>query len=440
MKSALGTLPAGALAVAFIAASAPLGCSQTSAPEGSCEGASASCHPQPADAGESDAGATCHEGVSAATCAALAAIQLPSTLPPSNGNAHADDSNAALFGFHVFFDSRFSSNTNVRCETCHSVEHDFDDNLPTPTGGVGSGTRNAPTIFNAARYTSFMWDGRADSLWSQPLLALENPNEMAFTRLEIAHLLATLYAKEYATAFGPLPDMSDMTRFPARGAPGDPAFDAMAPADQETIDEVVANLGKALEAYMRHLATGPSPVDKYLAGDQTALTDTQVQGMYVFASAGCIDCHNGPQLSDGLFHNLGVAAAPGQAPDPGRSQGVKTLESSPFNAMGPFFDGAPVDMVPLTPVLGGFRTPSLRNLTGSAPYGHNGTFATLESIVDFHLSGGGSDPSGYVGDMDPLLKPHVLSDEDRSALLEFLRALDGQYPGLPWGQWPNGNG
>jgi cytochrome c peroxidase len=79
-------------------------------------------------------------------------------------------------------------------------------------------------------------------------------------------------------------------------------------------------------------------------------------------------------------------------------------------------------------------------LKASAPYGHNGVFATLEDVVDYHLQGGGKDSSTFVGDLDPLLKPHDLSKDDRANLIEFLKALQGDYPGLPWGQWPAGNG
>ena len=384
---------------------------------------------------------TCAEaGLSAGQCAELAAIRQPATLPAAHGNEKADDFDAAIFGFHVFFDARFSQNLAVRCESCHSVDSAFTTNEPTPSKGLAAGERNSPTIFNAARYDTFLWDGRADSLWSQPLFAFESPAEMGFSRLELAHLLVTLYQKEYEPVFGPLPDISDPARFPAKGAPGDIAFDQMSSDDQHTINGIAANVGKALEAYMRKVATGPAPVDEFLAGNEDALNEKQVRGMYVFAGAGCLECHAGPQLSDSKFHNLGVPAAAGQDPDQGRVTGLALLVNSPFNESGPFYNGAAPAASDMTPVLGGFRTPSLRNLSKSAPYGHNGSFPTLESVVDFHLQGGGKGMSGFVGDVDPKLVPTSLSSDDRDALIEFLKALTGKYPGLPWGQWPNGNG
>lgn len=414
----------------------------------------AACSSTPA----ANAPATCIEGVSAEACTKLEALVLPAALPPARGNAHAEDFNAALLGFHIFFDSRFSKNLNVRCESCHSVDFGFADNKAVPTAGLEPGVRNAPTIFNAARYANFLWDGRADTLWSQPLFALENPAEMDFTRLEIAHLLNQVYAKEYADAFDALPDFSDLSRFPARGAPGNPDFDAMSTDDQQLVNRVAANVGKALEAYMRKIAAGPSPVDAYLqktfaaASAETAppasaapavpLTAVQQRGLVVFANSGCLQCHDGPALSDNRFHNLGVPALSDQAPDVGRSDAaLLELANNPFNAAGAFFDGSPEPGIDSEPaLLGGFRTPSLRNLPKSAPYGHNGSFATLEAVVDFHLTGGGSDSSTFAGTVDPLLVPVELPTSDRDALVEFLKALAGSYPALPWGQWPSGNG
>jgi cytochrome c peroxidase len=407
--------------------------------------------------------ATCLEGVSSEDCEKLRAIVLPDSLPPARGNEHADEFSAALLGFHIFFDSRFSKNLNVRCESCHSVDYGFADNQAVPVAGLGPGVRNAPTVFNAARYATFLWDGRADTLWSQPLFAFENPAEMDFTRLEIVHLLNKLYTKEYVAAFSELPDFSDLSRFPARGVPGDVAYDAMSDEDKDTVNSVVANVGKALEAYLRKIATGPSLVDHYLrkmfpapedgldAGVPPAntapvevaqLSPEQERGMAVFARSGCLECHGGPQLSDNQFHNLGVPASPGQALDLGRSEAaIAILQENPFNAAGAFFDGPRGDAPRVTPaVVGGFRTPSLRNLPKSAPYGHNGSFATLGDVVDFHLRGGGDDPTAFSGTLDPLLKPVNVSSEDRAALIEFLTGLAGSYPALPWGQWPAGNG
>src|SRR5262245_27125600 len=106
--------------------------------------------------------------------AAVESLLLPEALPPSPGNADADDEAAARLGFKIFFARGFASDPSLRCASCHQPELSFRDRGSVSTG-VGRGTRNAPSIFNAARMKVFTWDGRADSLWSQPLFAIEEP-------------------------------------------------------------------------------------------------------------------------------------------------------------------------------------------------------------------------------------------------------------------------
>jgi cytochrome c peroxidase len=380
-------------------------------------------------------------GVPAALCPQIAQLALPAALPPARGNRYADDVNAATLGHRIFFDARFSNSLQVRCATCHQTERSFQDGAATPPG-FPSVHRRTPTVINAARLSLQFWDGRADSLWSQALFALENPGEMNFTRLEIAHLVDTTYRARYEPVFGALPDFSDTTRFPPRGAPGDSAWQGMAPADQERVNRVAANVGKSLEAYQRKATAGPSRVDAWLSGDRSALSAQEAAGVGVFARAGCLSCHAGPMLTDERYHVLGVPGIPGAEPDRGRAAGLAVELANPFNARGAFFDppAPPPDDrdLPSAALEGAFRTPSLRNLTKRPPYGHNGSFATLEDAVDFHLRGGGRGGTGFAGQVDPLLEPHPLSPDDRAALLSLLRALDGRYPGIPWSDWPRG--
>lgn len=349
-------------------------------------------------------------------CAAVHAMALPAALPPARGNAKGDDLDAASLGFAVFFDARFSQGESVRCATCHVPENHFSDGKPTAMG-LARGTRHSPTLLNAARMRWVFWDGRADSLWSQPLFALENPIEMNFTRLEVAHAIAVHYTPDYEKVFGPLPALDDMTRFPARGRPGDPAWEGMAQADRDAIDRVAANVGKALEAYVRKLAAGPSAFDRFLGGDSGALDADARAGLVVFVKNGCATCHSGPLLSDQKFHAIGVAAWPGDPVDVGREGAYAILAASPFNARGAYWDG-PREDVPTTPAPSdedAFRTPVLRNLSHSGPWGHNGRFATLDDAIAFHGS---------------------MSDADRGKLVHFLESLDGSYPAPPWNDWP----
>jgi cytochrome c peroxidase len=352
-------------------------------------------------------------GLDRATCQTLAGLALPATPPSSPGNRVADDERAALLGFALFFDARLSANAQVRCATCHLPERVFGDGKPTSTG-LRTVTRNSPSLFAAAWHRWQMWDGRADSLWSQPLLAFENPDEMDFTRLELAHRVAATYRQDYERLFGPLPPLADAVRFPPRGKPGDAAWETMAEVDRHEVNRVAANVGKALEAYQRRLALRPGRFDAFVLGDDGALSALERDGLRVFFAAGCITCHAGPLLSDDDFHALAMPP-----PERARAGALEALAASPFSAAGPFHDGPPGEVpAPRPEDEGAFRTPSLRNVARTGPWGHDGAHATLEAAVDSHL-------------------PEGLSAPDRAALLAFLRALDAGDPPEPWSNWPD---
>lgn len=373
-------------------------------------------------------------------CQRAKAMRLPDSLPPALGNRVADSEPAARLGQQLFFSSAISSSLTVACFGCHQPQEDFDDGHAHPDTPPGSGPdglgRNSPSLLNAAWMRTQLWDGRADTLWSQPLLAFENPAEMATTRLQIAHHVAARYGTEYAAIFGERPSLP-ADRFPPWGRPGEAAFDNMRREDQATVNRIAANVGKAIEAYLRRLAAGPSAFDRFLGGDTAALSAEAREGVYVFFRAGCDTCHSGPMLSDEGFHNLGVPAAEDMLLDPGREQGLPILVSNPFNSQGPFFDGVrpPPGWEAGQGQTGAFRTPPLRNLLASAPYGHNGRFATLEEVVDFHLVASRA-PGRYLGEVSPLLRPVTLEPAERTALLAFLRSLEGARVGRPWNGFP----
>ena len=372
------------------------------------------------------------EALTAEECAAIAQIPL-GDLPAARGNRFGDSEPAAVLGFELFYDARLSRGLDTRCATCHMPEREFADGKPVQDLR-GRLLRNSPTLLNVARSPAQFWDGRADSLWAQAMGPLENPLEMNFTRLELAHRMQQTFRAQYEAAFGAMPDVSDPARFPAQGKPGDPAWESMAPADRETVNQIAANVGKAFDAYQRKIAAGPSRVDRFLRGDASKLSAQEKHGLAVLARAKCLSCHSGPLLSDEGYHNLGVPAWPGDPIDQGRAAAVSEVD---FSAAGPFWDGpAPAPVPAIEAPLGAFRTPSLRNLSHSAPYGHNGRFASLDEAISFHLGGGGRGQGGFTGEVDPGLQPQALSDADRQALLALLLALDGDYPPPPWNNWP----
>jgi cytochrome c peroxidase len=361
-----------------------------------------------------------------AQCREVAAMLLPASLPPSRGNAVADSLPAAQLGFQIFFDSRFSTIPGTRCATCHLPEDHFTDARQVSAGPNDTSLpRNSLSTLTAAwNPGNYFWDGRADSLWSQPLFPLENAAEMATTRLTVAHAVATnsIYLAMYGAVFDPMPDISDSTRFPPSGMPGDAAFDSMAIADQEIINQFWANFGKALEAYMRNVATGRSPLDAYLLGNATALQSGQLRGLSDFVKAGCTTCHGGPTLSDGLYYDMKIPSLPGAAPDTGRAAAIAILDANPFNAQGPYYDrgGAPAPPPPAAATVAdanAFRTPSLRNVAITGPYGHNGYYATLRDLLATH-------------------GPTKLTPTQISDITAFLFQLGGAYPQRPWSNWP----
>lgn len=377
-------------------------------------------------------------GLSPDECGLWSAVVLPEALPPSHGNRHADDEAAARLGLELFFDLEALSSANIRCVACHAPERGFTINAPMARGRELL-QRNSLALVNAARVYPHFWDGRADSMWSQALLAIENPDEMAGNRLAIVHRLGVTYRAQYEAAFGALPDFTDAARFPPAGRPGTPAWAAMSEPDRHAVTAVFVNVGKALEAYVRRLSSGRSKVDRFILGQSDALQDAAKEGLRVFTRSGCLGCHSGAALSDGRFHALDVplpadaeARAKSEA-DRGREQGVEALLLSDFNASSEWYERAPGETLPMVEDVSlarrkGFRTPSLRNVVDTGPYGHNGVFATLDEVVSFHLAGGGPECVE--------LEPRSLTAAERASLLEFLRALKGDPADAPWPYWP----
>lgn len=300
-----------------------------------------------------------------ASCETVQAMKLPASLPPARGNKYGDSDAAAYLGLSLFFSIKLGD--GVACATCHAPEAAFTEHTPVSTGKE-AGTRNAPTVFNAARLKVIFWDGRADSVWSQPLFAVENPLEMGSSRLELVQFIAgdPSLKSAYEPVFGPMPDTS---AWPTTGKPGDPAFDALPAETQTEVNLIAANVGKSLEAYMRKNTTSDSALDAFLAGDDSQFIDAAKLGLRAFMDGGCTSCHGGPMLTDEGFHAVGFPSLPGASADPGRPAGIPILENNIFNLAGPFADpdtGAEPPVVSDDSTFGAFRTPSLRNVKDGA--------------------------------------------------------------------------
>ena len=360
-------------------------------------------------------------------------------LPADPSNAVADDPRAAEFGQQLFFDVRLSANGAVSCATCHQPERRFTDGLPRGRG-IGLSGRNTPSIVGTAYSPWLYWDGRRDSQWSQALSPLEDPAEHGGDRMQVVRFVANdfRYRHRYEALFGALPDFSDAGRFPAHAAPlDDPqlgqAWDSMTHDDRHAVDRVFSNIGKAIAAYERLIMPGPSRFDSYvraLSSDspenaENMLTREEVLGLQLFIDeARCIECHNGPLFTNNEFHNTGPLSIPGHLPDRGRIDGVREVLAHPFNCLGEFSDDLERHCPELTFVrtgielIGATRTPSLRNLGGTAPFQHKGQIETLAELLDHYNRA----PSAMIGHNEA--EPLGLSKRELRWLEAFLLTLD----------------
>ncbi|MGH9842845.1 MAG: cytochrome-c peroxidase, partial [Blastocatellia bacterium] len=304
-------------------------------------------------------------------------------------------------GRRLFFDARLSADGTVSCATCHKPELAFTDGKAVAEGIAGRlGPRNSPTLLNALFYPGQFWDGRADSLEDQAIQPLTNPLEMGNPSYE-AVVARLRLIPEYHDAF-------------------ERVFNKPI-----TIDLV----GKAISAFERTLVSGDSPLDRFVAGDQDAISEAAKRGFAVFrGKARCSRCHTFsdamPLFSDFNYHNTGVAANHPRFEKLAR-QVFEVAETDRAKAMidrlateegGPELGRILISYQILD--LGSFRTPSLRNIALTAPYFHDGSARTLADVVKFYNQGGRQNINRE-WDLNPL----ALTDEEQYDLVAFLESL-----------------
>lgn len=303
-------------------------------------------------------------------------------------------------GRALYFDKRLSADGTVSCATCHDPATAFADQHTLAVGVAGRrGVRNSPTILNAMFGREFFWDGRARSLEEQAVEPLLNPSEMGMlTREAVVARVSGMpeYRREFRKVFG---------------APG----------------LTVETIAKALAAFERTQLSGNSPFDRFMAGDEGAVSEAQKRGWELFrGKAQCIECHSfdasSPFFTDFRFHNTGVATKHRSFGEPARRSpasggagagGRRRPELRPGVAeLGRFLvTGRPED-------LGAFKTPTLRDVELTSPYMHDGSEKTLLDVVRFYNRGGERNPS-----LDSRVRPLHLTDLEMNDLVEFLRAL-----------------
>lgn len=379
----------------------------------------------------------CRDGDGDGDISQLAELELTSgSLPESPTNAFADSADAASFGRELFFDRRLSSEGTVACADCHDPESGFSDKRQFSEGVRDQpGGRHSMPITTAALQTFLLWDGRADSVWRQPLYALENPKEMDFTRTDVALFVATEARAEYEAVFGPLPSLEGV---PSRVGPGDPDWDALAPETQDDVQRVFVNVGKAIEAYERLLVCSDTRFDRWQRGE-IDLDDAELQGAEQFVDSGCVRCHTGPAVSDGLFHNLGLERENGDATDSGRQQGIDVLLADPLNGASVYSDDPELGAARVAEAAselrtrGAFRTASLRGVTQRARFGHRGDQTDLAEFIEdtYNRRGRGGrgrddddNDADRVGTLDPILDDVNVDDDGAREIVTFLRTLE----------------
>jgi cytochrome c peroxidase len=274
-------------------------------------------------------------------------------------------------GKDLFFDPRLSGNGATSCASCHNPALGWSDGQKTAIGWGGKTLpRATPTVTNTAYNTQFMWDGRKKSLEDQALGPMQAAAEM---NTDFTAVLARLRATpEYVQLF-------------QHAYPGEPI-------SPETI-------AKAIAAFERTVISKDSPFDRWLDGDRSAITMAQWRGFQVFMDpkrGNCAACHSGPNFTDNGYHNIGLASQ--GEPDVGRYAYLK-----------------------IASMKGAFKTPTLRDVELTAPYFHDGSAPNLEAVMD-HYARHGVDTTNISSDMQQI----HLSDQDKSDLVAFMKALTGR--------------
>lgn len=303
----------------------------------------------------------------------LAPVPQQAPFPPDNPPTPEKEA----LGRKLFFDARFSRKGEVSCASCHQPTRSFTDGRQLAVGDERlQGRRRTPTLFGAPFAPSQFWDGRAATLEEQVLMPIANPFEMN-------HALQDLPAKLKA-----LPEYTPLFKA---------AFGRSEPR--------VSDVAQALATFVRGIRPPASRFDAFMQGKQGALSDQEMLGLHLFRTkARCMNCHNGPLLTDFRFHDLGLSFYGRRNQDLGRFEATRDKAH-----------------------LGQFKTPSLRGVAQAAPYMHNGIFPTLLGTVRMYNGGMGTvtgkpdDP--YVPPKSPLIQPLQLTPAEIDAVVAWLQTL-----------------
>lgn len=308
---------------------------------------------------------------------------------PNVASMEADTPEKIELGKKLFFDPRLSATGTVSCNSCHNLMEGGDDGRATSMGVDGlTGGRNAPTVWNSVFQSSQFWDGRAKDLENQAKGPFIADVEMGMVGHE--HVIERIklipdYVKEFKSVFG---DSNSLT-----------------------IDNAVT----AIAAFERTLITPNAPFDRYLAGDKTALTVSQIRGMKLFESTGCTECHSGPALNGWKSTEDEVTFT--EFPRYPESLLVKKYDLDR--------DRGRAELTKQEADAHHFKTPVLRNITLTAPYMHNGRVTTLAEACQV---------------MANTQLDTTLSDDEISDIVAFMESMVGEFPAITLPRLPSSSG
>lgn len=378
---------------------------------------------------------------------------------PTNDSSNriSGNSQAIAWGKQLFFNPRLSGDGTLSCASCHDPKMGWAKHeAMTTMRKAYPAKRHVPSLWGVRYNRWYFWDGRADSLWSQALMPLEDPAEMASSRLQIARLIIqdTSLRNVYQALFGKIPDVLLQARLPLRGRPMEnnpmhadhQAWKGLSEAVKQAINHLFVNIGKVIASFEETLVATGSPFDRFAdqlltykvnndasANMTMALSPSAARGLKLFiGKAGCVNCHFGANFSDGEFHQpfLKPLLLTG---DLGRYNGINLLLKNAFNSNSIYPDA---DKKPARNKLdyvyknvqfrGQFKTPSLRNVEKTYPYMHTGEFNTLAEVITHYNTI--SERVGTNNHQEILLKSLNLAASEQNDLIEFLKALTDESP------------
>jgi len=287
----------------------------------------------------------------------------PKSIPYPEDNKYSKEREE--LGKMLFFEPRLSGSQVMSCATCHNPSFSWGDGLPKAVGhGHQILGRRTPTILNLAWAEKLMWDGRANGLEDQALGPIQAEGEMNLKLTTMIERLDVL--QEYKDRF-------------LKAYPGEPM-------NEKTV-------ARAIATFERGIVSGKAPFDRWIDGDNKALTANEVNGFKLFnGKANCMACHSGWAFTDHSFQDVGI-----DDDDIGRAKQLPKMARMNH----------------------AFKTPTLRNVSHRRPYMHNGSEKTLESVVDFYNQGGKAKRTSVSENVRPL----NLTPEEKSDLVAFLKTL-----------------